>query len=192
MAKLTYEDKIETIPTISRKHEVTHHDFNEIKQSVNDLYDEKENLANKELTTLDNDVDKYPNNDVVKNYVDIRHIYYSSEDLTESTTSLLTYQNKLTYTFTPVAGTYKFEWCCQIANVADDKAVSLRIQKDSDTPYFDQILKPRRGINDHYCIYSGFAVVNLTGVETSFKVDYMAMENTAHIKNVRLFLHILA
>ena len=121
--------------------------------------------------------------------------YYdgSSNGESSTTTAYPTYVNKLTYTVTPVAGTYILEWTCQVANsnANNDNWVKVR---DESTTYLETQFRSQSisYANSGWAVFTGFTKVTLSAVSQSFYIDYCRVAGTTYIKNAKLLLRRIA
>jgi hypothetical protein len=111
-----------------------------------------------------------------------------AEDLTETSTTLQTYQNKLSLNLLSLPiGTYYVHYMFEWTTSSTSKAMSIRVTVDEHV-YYESSLKPLT-IYSSFTLSSGFFQhVNGSVQDVDIEIDYKADDNamTAYIKEVRL------
>ena len=110
---------------------------------------------------------------------------FASSLATASTTSG-TYVNELTLVTdaSAVAGTYRIGWALQLSNSNNSKRSTYRVQVDGTTILEEnEVFFNAGGV---FWSFPGFAYLPLTAGSHTITIDYLAVSNTASIKNARL------
>jgi hypothetical protein len=125
--------------------------------------------------------------------------YYYFEDLpeTNTTNNSETWANQLSYTFTPIAGTYIVEWNLMVASSSTTTGNGPQYRVTDGTTVF---VSSQTGIhatytNGGYEERSGFSRVTLTATSKTYTIDYCRSYNnsgTIYCKNAKILFRRVA
>jgi len=111
-----------------------------------------------------------------------------AESLTLSTTTSLTYVNKLTLTTTSLpSGDYMVIWSADGGGL-DNDTFNGRVQENNTTDLTEVAYRVNSANVVYYISFAGHAVRTLSGVNT-FDMDYFHRQGQANIKNARITLY---
>jgi len=114
-------------------------------------------------------------------------ITYASDE-TESTTTSLSFQQKLRMSYTPLAlGDYIIEWTAEIATNSNNKGCEVRLEQDDTTELNIALNAPI--VAGAYITASGFKMITFSDLNThTFDIDFRAeaASTTAKVRRVRI------
>jgi hypothetical protein len=166
----------------------------QLKRSASDFttFTEKTTPVNGDIVLIEDSADsnnkkKLQIGNLSTKYAD----YYYAESLGESntTSSYATFVNKLTYSLTPIAGTYILEWNYEITNSAAGNDNWIRIWNGTDIYSQARINSDVTYANSGWRVGSGFVRLTLTAIAMNFYIDFCRQAaGTVYIKNVKIML----
>ena len=115
----------------------------------------------------------------------------NASSIGESTTTLVTFQNKVTVTLTSIpAGDYLITWDAQFGG--EDTGTEFQIELFQTTQIdLSQIVPPKKSSAGHYPKVAGHSVVTLTAATHTFEIRFrtLVVGKEARIKNAHLIAY---
>jgi hypothetical protein len=117
--------------------------------------------------------------------------YYYKESLekSSSTSNYADYENKVTFTITPIAGIYILEYNFSGTNSSAGGDIWIKVHNGTDIYSESRINSAISYANSGWETRSGFIRLTLTAIEKSYYIDFCRhTAGTAWIKNAKILL----
>jgi hypothetical protein len=111
--------------------------------------------------------------------------YQDAEDLSTSTTTSVTYQEKLNLQTSSLdAGKYRIGWSFEYLNSGSNDSGEYRVQVDDTTTLFE--VDPEHASQNHWRPASGFATITLSAGVHDIDFDFRDIDGSTSVRRARL------